>query len=143
MGKSSRFFRKSDLRFLPDFKFVEIMEKKCDPMTFGLTSQKAALELDHPLEKSERNFEANRDKALLDNLTEIQGLAGPLILNMERRAVDKIGHLPCISSRSNLHADLLRGTDDSVSFQDVFGKPDQFEKLSMPHLAIEKQLGLL
>lgn len=60
---------------------------------------------------------------------------------MERAAASKVGHLPCITSRSNVHADVLSGMDEVIRPSDVFGKPEHFEGLSTPHAIIEKHLS--
>ena len=61
---------------------------------------------------------------------------------MEKRAASKVGHLPCITQRSNFQSDILNGTDSVLAFGDVLGQPQNFEDVTMrPHDLIEKTLA--
>jgi proteasome maturation protein len=111
-----------------------------DPMVQGLQRHKESLQQFHPLEASEKDFERNRLAADLEQLRKMQGVHAPLRVMMERRAVANVGHLPCITQRSNLHADVLSGRDELIAPADVFGRPENFEGMSMPHNVIEKHL---
>ena len=60
---------------------------------------------------------------------------------MEKRAAAQVGHLPCVTNRSNFQMDILEGKDDILSFEDVLGQPQNFEGITNPHDVIEKRLG--
>jgi hypothetical protein len=53
-----------------------------------------------------------------------------------------VGHLPCLSAgRSYASLDALTGRDITIGFDDVFGKPEDFENLpALPFNAIQKTL---
>merc|ERR1712117_306434 len=108
----------------------------------GLNKKSESLTTGHPLELSERHFAMNRDMADMKQLRMVQGLHAPLKIQMEKMAVSQVGHLPCISQRSNLHADVLSGRDETIAFEDLYGKPENFERMpGLPHSVIEKSLG--
>ena len=110
-----------------------------DPITHGLRLNKDVLQKGHPLEESEKNFFANEEKAMMNQLRSVQGLHAPLKIQMEKHLVSKAGHLPCISQRSNLLLDVLNGRDDAIDFDDVFGKPEDCERgLGLVHNTIER-----
>ena len=47
---------------------------------------------------------------------------------MEKKLVTAYqGHLPCITNRSNLSADILNGTDATIAFEDFLGQPENCE----------------
>uniref|UniRef100_H3CTM9 Proteasome maturation protein n=2 Tax=Tetraodon nigroviridis TaxID=99883 RepID=H3CTM9_TETNG len=96
----------------------------------------------HPLELSEKNFQLNRDKLSFSTLRSIQGLHAPLKLQMEYRAARQIQRLPFLPS-SNLAVDTLRGSDESIGFEDILNDPAQSELMGDPHLMVEYKLGLL
>ena len=108
----------------------------------GLNKKSESLTTGHPLELSERHFAMNRDMADMKQLRMVQGLHAPLKIQMEKMAVSQVGHLPCISQRSNLHADVLSGRDEAIAFEDLYGKPENFERMpGLPHSVIEKSFG--
>lgn len=112
-----------------------------DPMTLGLQQQKHKSATYHPLEASEKNYNRRLEAAQMDQLRSIQGSHAPFRLAMEKRCVAKVGHLPCITQRSNLLLDVLEGRDETISFDDIYGKPENHEGLSMPHNVVERSLG--
>ena len=115
------------------------MENRLDK---GLNKKSESLTTGHPLELSERHFAMNRDMADMKQLRMVQGLHAPLKIQMEKMAVSQVGHLPCITQRSNLHADVLSGRDEAIAFEDIYGKPENFERMAgLPHSVIEKSLG--
>ncbi|TRY64171.1 hypothetical protein TCAL_00374 [Tigriopus californicus] len=114
-----------------------------DPMTFGLQRNKDQRQKGHPLEESERLYHANLEKNQMAELRSLQGLHAPLRLQMEKAAVSKVGHLPCITNRSNLLADVLSGRDETITFDDLYGQPEHFEGMTTAHNAIERHLGHL
>ena len=92
----------------------------------------------HPLELSERHFAMNKDMADMKQLRMVQGQHAPLKIQMEKMAVSQVGHLPCITQRSNLHADLLSGKDEAIAFEDNCGKPENFERMTgLPRLELK------
>ena len=60
---------------------------------------------------------------------------------MEKRAAAQVGHLPCVSTRSNFQLDILEGKDDMLGFEDILGRPETFEGITNPHDVIEKKVG--
>lgn len=109
-----------------------------DKISQGLGRQIDKMQPIHPIEMSERNFDKNQENAWATHLKKVQGLHAPLKLKMERKAVEHAGHFPCISTRSNLLMDVLKGNDGSVSFDDVFGQPEHYEGMAQPHDSINK-----
>ncbi|XP_077592174.1 proteasome maturation protein [Stigmatopora nigra] len=74
-------------------------------------------------------------------LRNIQGLHAPLKLQMEYRAAKQIQRLPFLPS-SNLALDILRGTDESIGFEDILNDPTLSEMMGEPHVMLESKLGL-
>ena len=70
-----------------------------------------------------------------------QGFHAPIKIQMEKRLVSGNGHLPCITTRSNFSRDILEDKDSIVSFDDLLGRPENFEGLSQPHDVIEASLS--
>jgi len=98
----------------------------------------------HPLEKSEANFHKNRDEAEMDMLRRTFGIGFPLKLQMERKAVSQVGHLSCITTATKPSLDALLGTDATIGFDDILGKPENFENMTaLPFNMIEKQMKLM
>ncbi|KAJ3611446.1 hypothetical protein NHX12_021461 [Muraenolepis orangiensis] len=113
-----------------------------DTLRTGFTSVKNEILPGHPLELSEKNFQVNQEKMTLATVRNIQGLHAPLKLQMEFRAARQIQRLPFLTS-SNLALDTLRGSDESIGFEDVLNDPAQSEMMGEPHMMMEYQLGLL
>ncbi|XP_028903597.1 proteasome maturation protein [Ornithorhynchus anatinus] len=113
-----------------------------DVLRTGFSSVKNDLLPSHPLELSERNFQLNQDKMSFSTLRNIQGLFAPLKLQMEFKAAKQAQRLPFLQS-SNLALDILRGNDESVSFEDILNDPSQSEFMGEPHVMVEHKLGLL
>ena len=112
-----------------------------DPMMDGLRLKKSDLQNAHPIEVSEKSFEKNRMAADMEQLRKLQGIHAPLRIMMEQRATSKVGHLPCITQRSNVLNDVINGRDETMDPADFFGKPENFEGMAMPHAVIEKHLS--
>ena len=70
-------------------------------MELGLTRARDNFDPKHPIEVSEKNFRQNIEKAFKDQCRMSQGFAAPLKLQIEQSAAAKVGHLPCITQRSN------------------------------------------
>lgn len=119
-----------------------------DPMRFGLAATASAdhTRPRHPLELSERDYDSNEFSADMEALRKSQGIHAPLRIAMERAAVSKVGHLPCITRAHggrdrNVSLDVLTGRDESVNFQDLFGRPEDSERLCDAVDAIEHKLS--
>ncbi|XP_077410566.1 proteasome maturation protein isoform X2 [Vanacampus margaritifer] len=112
-----------------------------DTMRNGFNNVKNEILPAHPLELSEKNFQFNQDKMNLSTLRNIQGLHAPLKLQMEYRAARQVQRLPFLQS-SNLALDILRGTDESIGFEDILNDPAQSEIMTEPHMMVECKLGL-
>merc|ERR1712240_54084 len=96
----------------------------------------------HPLMPSEAGYKKNVEAAELNMLRKTMGIAMPLKLAMERKAASRVGHLPCLTAgRSQASLEALTGADMTIGFDDVFGKPEDFEMLPpLPFNAIQKAL---
>ncbi|KAM9775238.1 proteasome maturation protein [Syngnathus typhle] len=112
-----------------------------DTLRHGFNNVKNEIVPAHALELSERNFQLNQDKMNFSTLRNIQGLHGPLKLQMEYRAARQIQRLPFLPS-SNLALDTLRGTDESIGFEDILNDPTQSEMMGEPHMMMECKLGM-
>ncbi|CAF0927916.1 unnamed protein product [Adineta ricciae] len=87
----------------------------------GISSVKSTLTTGHILEKSETTHVPKTD-----------AFHHYMIAN-------KIGRLPCLPS-SRLMADVLRGTNEDISFDDVLNNPREFGEVQVdPHLAMDKR----
>ncbi|KAM5288015.1 LOW QUALITY PROTEIN: proteasome maturation protein [Ctenodactylus gundi] len=113
-----------------------------DLLRKGFSCVKNELLPSHPLELSEKNFQLNQDKMNFSTLRNIQGLFAPLKLQMEFKAVQQVQRLPFLPS-SNLSLDILRGSDETIGFEDILNDPSQSELMGEPHSMVEYKLGLL
>ena len=95
----------------------------------------------HPIQTSEKNYHLNREMASMEQLRKMQGLHAPLKIQMEKKLVSRAGHLPCITNRTNLSADILNGVDDTLGFEDFLGQPENFEGMTSPHDVIEASMA--
>lgn len=112
-----------------------------DKLDTGLKRQVDEMAPIHPIEMSERHFAKNQEKAWAEQLRKMQGLSAPMKMMFEKRAASNVGHLPCISTRSNFQLDILEGNDDVITFNDILGRPEFHEGLHNPHDVIEKSLA--
>lgn len=112
-----------------------------DKISNGLRRDVDTMQAVHPIEVSERHFSQNQEKAWCDQMKKVQGLHAPLKMMYERRAVAKVGHFACISTRSNFQMDILTGNDDEISFNDFLGQPEHYEGFAHPHDVIDKSLA--
>ncbi|CAF0951565.1 unnamed protein product [Rotaria sp. Silwood1] len=104
----------------------------------GLTSVKSTLTTSHILEKSETTYINNYDKFHHHMARSVLGIQAPLKLQTELQIANKIGRLPCLPS-SHLMLDVLRGTNEDISFNDILNNPKEFGELQIdPHLAMDK-----
>lgn len=113
-----------------------------DMMLTGLPNTRNKLVPRHPVEEIQKNFHQKNEQMDFSTLRKIQGIHAPLRLKMERLAVSKVGHLPCLP-RSNLMLDTLTGSDDFVGFEDVLNVPEFSETMVDPHILMEKSFKLL
>ncbi|XP_068160219.1 proteasome maturation protein [Antennarius striatus] len=113
-----------------------------DTMRGGFYSVKNELLPSQALEHSEKNFQLNQEEMNFSSLRNIQGLHAPLKLQMEYRAARQIQRLPFLPS-SNLALDTLRGSNDTIGFEDILNDPAQSEMMGEPHRMVEYKLGLL
>eukprot|EP00093_Oithona_nana_P008375 08375.XXX_306364_306747_1 [CDS] Oithona nana genome sequencing. len=114
-----------------------------DKLSTGLQRQVDKQTPIHPIQMSERHYHKNQEKALAENMRKVQGLHAPLKMMYEKKAVSRVGHFPCISNRSNFQLDILEGNDDIISFNDVLGRPEDYEGMAHPHDVIDKSLAPL
>ena len=127
-NKSQEKERKFDSFGLPD-QLVDGLEK---------TSTKAT----HPLELTEKNWDANKEDMFYSMLRKTQGLHAPLKLQMEKHCAQQIGRLSCLAS-SNIMERVLTDTASDISPADVFGYRMDAEVIGQPHIMAEKDLGLM
>merc|ERR1712212_218501 len=115
--------------------------KMADKLGSGLSQVRHPIEAVHPIQTSEKNFHKNREMAQMTQLQKMQGIHAPIRIRMEKRLVSKAGHLACITTRTNVSADILNGTDGSIAFEDFLGQPENYEGcMSTPHDVIEATL---
>merc|ERR1712029_163979 len=114
-----------------------------DKLGNGLSQVRHPIEAVHPIQTSEQNFHKNREMAQMALLKKMQGIHAPIRLQMEKRLVSKAGHLACITTRSNVSADILNGNDGSIGFEDFLGQPENYEGMCMSnsHDVIEAALN--
>lgn len=74
----------------------------------------------HPLEKLGKSHYDREQYRNLTMLRTVQGIHAPLRLLAEQKAASKVGHLPFLSSRSNLMLDVLNGRDELITPNDIF-----------------------
>jgi proteasome maturation protein len=86
-------------------------------------------------------FEAKRHNLNLQILRQREGLAAPLKLTMELKAVSQIGHLPFLPTH-NASRDVLLGLDEGIGFNDFLGTQEFSEVLRQPHAVMEKALNI-
>jgi proteasome maturation protein len=104
----------------------------------GLTSVKSTLTTGHILEKSEKTHIESNDKFHHHMARSVLGIQAPLKLQTEMQIANKIGRLPCLPS-SRLMLDVLRGTNEDISFDDILNNPREFGEIQVdPHLAMDK-----
>jgi proteasome maturation protein len=86
-------------------------------------------------------FEAKRHNLNLQMLRQREGLAAPLKLTMELKAVSQIGHLPFLPTH-NASRDVLLGLDEAIGFNDFLGTQEFSEVMRQPHAVMEKALNI-
>ncbi|XP_058060102.1 proteasome maturation protein [Anopheles bellator] len=101
----------------------------------------AQLQSVHPLKQSEQNYAQYSHNLNMQMLRKHEGLAGPLKLAMELKAVSKVGHLPFLPS-TNLARDVLTGRDEMIEFSDIYNTEEHQEIMRQPHAVMEKTLGI-
>ena len=104
----------------------------------GLDSVKSTLTTGHILEKSELNHLEANDKFHHHMARSVLGIQAPLKLKTELQIANQIGRLPCLPS-SRLMLDVLRGTNEDISFEDILNNPREFGEVQVDaHLAMDK-----
>nr|CAG4649010.1 EOG090X0J8E [Polyphemus pediculus] len=101
-----------------------------------------SLSVAHPLQEALIKHNLKKEELSMNMLRRIQGLHAPLRLNMEKRAMRDVGHLPCLY-RHNAMLDALTGNDMNMDFEDFLNHPRESEAMGMPSLMIEKQFRIL
>lgn len=108
----------------------------------GLGSVKSTLTTGHILEKSEKSHLEKTDGFHHHMARSVLGIQAPLKLKTELQIANKIGRFPGLPS-SRLMADVLRGTNEDISIDEILNNPREFGELQVdPHLAMDKQDGL-
>jgi len=125
-------------------KMNKQFEQPADPLIHGLAARSKTSQLlsQHPLEHLEKTHWSRIEQTEMAMLRKIQGLHAPLKLQMERKSVAKVGHLPFLP-RHNVAHDVLTGRDETISFEDFLGHPRDPEIMGQPHAMMEKKLGFL
>ncbi|XP_052871190.1 proteasome maturation protein-like [Anopheles cruzii] len=101
----------------------------------------AQLQSVHPLKQSEQNYAQHSHNLNMQMLRKREGLAAPLKLTMELKAVSKVGHLPFLPS-TNVARDVLTGRDEMIEFSDIYNTEEHQEIMRQPHAVMEKTLGI-
>ncbi|RWS14122.1 proteasome maturation protein-like protein [Dinothrombium tinctorium] len=96
----------------------------------------------HPLEMNEQHFKESSDAMDFALLRQVQGIHAPLRLMMERKAASEVGRLPFLPS-SNLMLDVLESREDSLNAEDFLNDVSTPETVGIPHMVMERKLGLL
>lgn len=81
---------------------------------------------EHPLMKSEGNFQKHLFAKDMNMLRNREGLHAPLKIFMEKNAFKHTGRLPFLQS-SRPHLDCLSGEDEMIRFEDFLGVNDYSE----------------
>jgi proteasome maturation protein len=89
-----------------------------------------------------QQYEAKRHNLNLQMLRQREGLAAPLKISMELKAVSNFGHLPFLPSH-NPSRDVLLGLDEIIGFNDFLGTEEFSEVIRQPHAVMEKTLNIL
>merc|ERR1712073_124428 len=120
------------------------MDRGNNEVGAGLNQVRSPLEAVHPVQTSEKNYLRNREMAEMAQLRKMQGIHAPIRIQMEKRLVTAHqGHLPCMTTRTNLSADILNGTDGTIAFEDFLGQPENYEGAltALPHDVIEAHMA--
>lgn len=104
----------------------------------GLNSVKSTLTTGHILEKSELNYLETNEKFHHHMARSVLGIQAPLKLKTELQVANKMGRLPGLTS-SRLMVDVLRGTNEDISFEDILNNPREFGESQVDiHVAMAK-----
>jgi proteasome maturation protein len=76
----------------------------------------------HPLEARLKNWEATREKLRMEMLRRTYGMAEPIRRGMELKIVRDGQWRPAAlgGSKPSLHEEILRGTDEAITWEDVY-----------------------
>lgn len=81
---------------------------------------------EHPLMKTEQNFQKNLFAKDMNMLRNREGLHAPLKIFMEKNAFKHTGRLSFLQS-AKPHLDCLSGEDEMIRFEDFLGASDYTE----------------
>ncbi|PFH58389.1 hypothetical protein XA68_13730 [Ophiocordyceps unilateralis] len=97
----------------------------------------------HPLESRLRNWEATQHELRMTSLRRTFGIAEPVRRGMELKMVRQGDWRPAElrSSLPSVHEDILRGTDDSLTWEDVFTGEERAAIVGF-HQEMDKKLSL-
>lgn len=84
-------------------------------------------------------YKAKENKTLVKGLMITQGMHMPLRLAMERKVFESVGRLPILKS-SNLHAEVLNDTLDTVTERDYLNPAEYHETLVPSFVVMDKDL---
>lgn len=95
----------------------------------------------HPLEARVTGWHATQDAFHLELLRQTQGSAEPIRRVMERKIVDETTYVPqVLGGSSNVHQEILRNTDASLDWDDVYPE-HQGNELTF-HAELEKRMRI-
>ncbi|XP_015369799.1 PREDICTED: uncharacterized protein LOC107165879 [Diuraphis noxia] len=96
-------------------------------------------EIYHPVQQNLRNYNAKENRTLVKGLMITQGMHMPLRLAMEQKVFESVGRLPILKS-SNLHAEVLNDTLDTVTERDYLNPAEYNETLVPSFVVMDKDL---
>ncbi|PWZ00794.1 proteasome maturation factor UMP1 [Testicularia cyperi] len=117
-----------------------------DSMRHGLknVSHSVSFNTSHPVQNRLENWASTRDNLKLNLLRNTYGLGAPAHTLMERKIVAQNPHftpLHANNTTSQLHLDILNGTDDAIEPAD-FLTSDASGTLPDMHTVMERRLGI-
>lgn len=89
-------------------------------MRHGLPSNASNLNVAHPLEARLQNWEKHQEEMKMEQIRRTFGLAEVVRRGMEIQLAGSDFKPQCLGGPSNLHLEILRGTDASCTWEDVF-----------------------
>ncbi|KAI8806986.1 proteasome maturation factor UMP1 [Cladochytrium replicatum] len=109
-----------------------------DTLRHGFRSVRAEVTAGHPLEQSERDWNATQEKMKLAMYNQSIGAHLPFRLQMEKAIVSRPTRIPVLPV-SNFSLDILAGRDQTVDVEDFLGR-ESHEILDV-HAVMEHQMG--
>lgn len=91
----------------------------------------------HPLEARLKTWEATRDQLRMEMLRRTYGMAEPIRRGMELKIVRDGEWRPAAlgGARPSLHEEILRGTDESITWEDVYSGEE-----SAPVVGVQEEM---